>query len=924
MGLMQVLFGAGTGLFGTQGQQQSKFNTIRIQTSCYGVVVGLVFGTARITGNLIWIGDNRIIPVESGGKGGPGSGVTGQAVYKVSFEMGLCEGPISGIGMSWQSKKLYKEPHPKLTIFNGTYPQAPWDYMTTKHASQALGYPGLAKVAAENISLGSTNALPDWSFEVKGFNILTSLTSTFVETVNIPEKKPYTIVVANRTAFVSDGGVVFAVGGAALTYTAGTPGDNQYTYADGVYTFNKADKDLAVIITYDATVQDANPADIVSGIVTNTKWGLGLAAGIIDVEDWYDYCMAATLFLSPEFTSQSTVAEVISSILECTNTEVILHDGAVLKFIPYGDTELTANGVTWTPNVTPLYNLTDDGFLGDSDEDPVRTSRTTPADAWNSLQVEFINRAMEYNHQTYEALDQAAIDLYGRRPADQKSLLHIKEVAIAQYVARLLLQRQLYVRNTYRFTVGWRYCLLEPMDIVTLTDSGLGMSLFPVRIVSMEENENGEWDIEAEDCPQGAGHAALYDTESGRGKIVDYNADPGNVNTPVIFSAPGILTPMGYEVWIAVTGDTEVWGGTDVYLSTDGATYVWIGRITTRARYGVLTDDFLTGSDPDTTNTCKVDLTQSEGELLSGTADDADDHLTLCLVEGTELISYQTATLTATNKYTLGTRIRRGIYGTAIATHNTGSSFVRVDEGVFKYQVPQELIGKEVNFKFCSFNQYTGEAQDIADVTAYPYTLTAGLVLPSDVSFDTGNCNFDGEYPSLTWNAVNDPLNKLDGVELRYGASWAAGTKIDFVKKGTTYLWRKYPLATGRTVTVWIAAKDIYGNYSAIPDSIELTNAAPSMSGFSPTVTIDKKSKTALVDWSEWAGLTATDLRGFRVYRSTEATCTINATNFVDEAGATKTKMTISGLTKKLTYDFRVVPVDKYSDSSEYAANASS
>jgi hypothetical protein len=851
-----------------------------------------------------------------GGKGGPGSGVGEGYFYAVSFEMGLCEGPIAGIGMSWQSKKLYKTPHPKLTIFNGDYPQAPWTYMTTNHPTQAIGYPGLAKVAVNRISLGASNALPNWNFEVKGFNVQVGLTSTFSQVMPIPEKKPYTIIVANRTSFVSDVSVVFTATGTALTKVAAPPGDNQYSLGTGdnvgTYTFNKADKDLDVTITYTATNQDANPSDIVTGIVTNTKYGLGLPASLIEVTDWGNYCLAANILMSPEFTSQTTIAEAIGSILNHTCSDMRWHDGAVMEFIPYADTSVTGNGATWNPNVTAAYDLTDDDFMGDSKDDPIKITRTAPSDAFNTLQVEFLNRANEYNHQTYECIDQAAIDLYGRRPSGQKSLLMFKEVGIAQYVAQLLLQRQIYVRNIYKFTVGWKYCRLEPMDIVTLTDSKLGMSQTPVRIISLEENENGEWDIEAEDFPLGVGHAAIYGAGSSGGRHIDYNADPEDVNTPVIFSAPGILTDSGYEVWCALTGDTEVWGGADVWVSTDDVTYAWVGRVKAPARYGTLSADFLTGSDPDTVHTCAVDLTISAGELLSGTQDDADNHVTMCLVGG-EIIAYKTATLTATNKYDLKDYIRRGLYNSGIATHNSGASFVRLDDAVFKYRFNPELVGKTLYLKFCSFNQYNGEAQDISLVTGYSYVLTAGNTPPSDVSFDDANCNFDGPYPVLAWTAIADPLFKIDGYELRYGASWVAGTKIDFVKKATSYKWTKYTTALGRgPVTVWIAAKDTYGNYSTTPDSVALTNTAPTMSGFSPTVTVDKKSKSATVDWSAWSGLTATDLDKFLIYASTEATCTIADANLKATVAGGQKQKTISGLSKGVTYDFRVVPWDTF------------
>ena len=51
----------------------------------------------------------------------------------------------------------------------------------------------------------------------------------------------------------------------------------------------------------------------------------------------------------------------------------------------------------------------------------------------------------------------------------------------ATVAAQLLLQRKGYIRNTYQFKLGWRYSLLEPMDIVLLTDINLSVrSITPV------------------------------------------------------------------------------------------------------------------------------------------------------------------------------------------------------------------------------------------------------------------------------------------------------------------------------------------------------------------------------------------------------------------------------------------------------------
>jgi hypothetical protein len=64
-----------------------------------------------------------------------------------------------------------------------------------------------------------------------------------------------------------------------------------------------------------------------------------------------------------------------------------------------------------------------------------------------------------------------------------------------------VLQRTAYVRNTYKFKLGWRYSLLEPMDIVLLTDTALGLAGAAVRITQIDEDDNGELTVSAEEIP---------------------------------------------------------------------------------------------------------------------------------------------------------------------------------------------------------------------------------------------------------------------------------------------------------------------------------------------------------------------------------------------------------------------------------------
>jgi hypothetical protein len=114
---------------------------------------------------------------------------------------------------------------------------------------------------------------------------------------------------------------------------------------------------------------------------------------------------------------------------------------------------------------------------------------------------------------------------------------------------------------------------LEPGDFVTIFDPVLSPNPIPVLIDTVEEDEDGEISITAMGR-KGTNAPAKYTTVDAARYMIDRNAPPGNVNTPVIFEAPKELTTANRpEIWIAVSGAGAYWGGCDVWLSDDNLSY---------------------------------------------------------------------------------------------------------------------------------------------------------------------------------------------------------------------------------------------------------------------------------------------------------------------------------------------------------------
>ncbi|MHB1024052.1 MAG: phage tail protein, partial [Acidobacteriaceae bacterium] len=89
--------------------QGPRLNDLTVQTSTYGVAIPRVRGKIATFGNIIWLQGNKLTEVstttETGGKGGPSSTNTTFAYY-ATFAVGLCRGPVTGIGRIWVGGNL--------------------------------------------------------------------------------------------------------------------------------------------------------------------------------------------------------------------------------------------------------------------------------------------------------------------------------------------------------------------------------------------------------------------------------------------------------------------------------------------------------------------------------------------------------------------------------------------------------------------------------------------------------------------------------------------------------------------------------------------------------------------------------------------------------------------------------------------------
>lgn len=641
------------------------------------------------------------------------------------------------------------------------------------------------------------------------------------------------------------------------------------------------------LLPFNATggIYDAEPSAIITDLLTNPQHGADFTY-LGDLTQYRNYCTASGLFISPALDTERSLSEWLRDLLTVTNSTALWSDGK-LTFIPYGDQQITGNGVTYTPQTVPVALLGIDDFLH-----PVRIERKPLADMHNVVRLEFLDYSNNYVTSVVQVQDQADIDLRGVRSEQTITAHAITNSTLAMQVAQTILQRNLYIRNTYAFSLGLTHIALMPGDIVTLTDPLLGLNQEPARIISMKEGSDLTLEVTAEEFPAGVATGAQYATEASNGYIPNVHGAPDATQTPVFFRAPQFLVDRP-EIWMGVAGGGPNWGGAHVWVSYDNSHYTHVGTVYPGCRYGVLSTPLSTGSDPDTVNSFGVEL-YGPGQLNGGTQQDADELVTLMLVDQ-ELISYKTTTLNSDGTYTLGNGyLRRGAYNTTIASHAVGAPWLRIDAHIFRWPFAPGDAGKTIYIKFQAFNLYGGGAQDLSTINPYTYVIGAAEDVPDQPPVPT---NFvvapvaDGI--KLTWAHPNPAAVAMTSIERSPdGTMWNVIGQVqgefytDHFPDGSSYYYRVRARSKDFLWSDYTSAQSATGK--VVPASGALPNVLGTTANFN--VTAADWYEIALTDNSQYAdyrcgfSATATVLNG-----AGQGTCEFRVTSNGDGSKAALT-----------------------------------
>ncbi|MFD1702195.1 glycoside hydrolase/phage tail family protein [Methylopila henanensis] len=148
-----------------------RLDDLRVTASTEGAPVLRVHGRMRVGGQIIWASRFRETSSteSSGGKGGGGPKTEVRTYsYFASFAVGLCEGPIDGIGRVWADGRPLDPGDYEMRLHRGTDEQlADPKIVAVEGADFAPAYRGLAYLVFEELPLeGFGNRVPQITVEV--------------------------------------------------------------------------------------------------------------------------------------------------------------------------------------------------------------------------------------------------------------------------------------------------------------------------------------------------------------------------------------------------------------------------------------------------------------------------------------------------------------------------------------------------------------------------------------------------------------------------------------------------------------------------------------------------------------------------------------------------------------------------------------
>ena len=473
---------------------------------------------------------------------------------------------------------------------------------------------------------------------------------------------------------------------------------------------------------------DANPADIIYDLLTNSRYGAGISPAWVDKASFvtiHDYCEAEDFLISIVIDQQKFVGDWIDHI----NT---YFRGFI--FMSQGKIHLGA-----FRDESPVFTIEREDLVitdADTPEAPVKIKKRDYSDTANKIELSWQNRSLDYKVSIAVAVDVVDNRVSGKPRKRAIQLAGVKREILANKLAYYTLFDSMYRYTYYTFVVSYKKMRIEVGDVGTLSD-GFKVDNARIRIISVAEDKDGRGrTINAIEDVASLYHAVDHITQQ------ESERDADTVNTPDPVAGVEFQEyPTDSALAISITPGSEYANGFYIYRSYDGITYDMVGRTLISS---------ITGGSANSTGTLSkampvypsaaIWLPDDEMYVNIGTVTGLDTAITLddvfrmkrLIKVGDEIISYYECDETEVAGVWRIRGLLRGAKNTDPAAHAPGEAVSTLDVD-FTYFLKEEDIGSTLYFKTVAF--YADHVEDISTVTAYSYFVDGKSIAPLPVSY---------------------------------------------------------------------------------------------------------------------------------------------------------------------------------------------
>jgi archaellum component FlaG (FlaF/FlaG flagellin family) len=549
---------------------------------------------------------------------------------------------------------------------------------------------------------------------------------------------------------------------------------------------------------------DVNPAHVLKDMCVNTQYGAEMSLLNIDYDSFFEiwqHCNLKSYHFAFVLDSQQPLLDWIDTINSYFKGYRIMSSGkiGIGCFKDEGPIE---------PAITENYIKKEEG---ENQPPPIDIVPRDYKETYNRIEVEYTNRAADYDTGYANAKDTVDQQISGKVRAKSLKLDGITNGQLAQEIAYRQLFEAMYRFNSYPFNLSYKSMALQVGDVKELSD-GESIVAERVRIVSIGEAKDGKnLAVQAVEDKPYMYNKMKYKTAASQRAI----AEPVLLKEPEIEFVEDPMEPvLGVCIIPQDTYMAEV-PGFLVYMSWEEAgEYECIGTHGAACVKGTLTSALeaytATIWTPDDYFTVDVG---DYGDLEVDNSDDAFfNNASLCKI-GDEIVGFKTSErVGATNEFTVSNLIR-GIGNTEPIVHAISADFVSISNA---YRISYTLndIGRTIWIKIIPF--YGGAYLELEDMTAVSHIITGEYRKPANTSLIRVNGN-EG-YPRYTGATVTVDYyfgNKQSGFNVggannELGDIWEYGDDTDDLLANDGILFGAYNFDTNIERIIVKAFEDDY------------------------------------------------------------------------------------------------------------------